>query len=361
MNESAPAPRRRWQPSGPLVGLLALLGLFVLLLALKGELRTFLSLANLQVLLHKSAIPSVCALGMLLIIVSGGIDLSVGSVCALVTVVTMQCYRLVYNGPEYVLPSLLPENWMDWLREGNRLPAGTESVLWASLTAIPFGVLVGGLCGLVNGLVITRLRLTPFVATLGMLSVARGLAVYLAGRTRVSFRGPRPAWVDALASTGSERLIFDPGVWSVGLLAVLTFILMRFTVLGRHTYAIGSNEATARLCGVAVDRNKVILYGLAGLLAGWAGVLLFAHGNGGDPNAGAGLELDVIAAVVIGGASLSGGQGTVMGALLGVLILGVLENGVSFFGVPVEVKFILIGAIVIVNTALSVWQRQRMA
>jgi ribose/xylose/arabinose/galactoside ABC-type transport system permease subunit len=360
MSESSSAPvRRRWQPSGPLLGLLALLGVFVLLLALKGELRTFLSLDNLRVLLHKSAIPAICALGMLLIIISGGIDLSVGSVCALVTVVTMQCYRLVYNGPEYVLPALLPDSWLDWLRDRDWLWSGGDSVLWASLAAVPLGVLVGGLCGLVNGLVVTGLRLTPFVATLGMLSVARGLAVYLAGRTRVSFRGPRPGWVDSLASTSSDWLIFDPGVWSVGILAGLAFVLLHFTVLGRHTYAIGSNEATARLCGVAVERNKVLLYTLAGLLAGWAGVLLFAQGNGGDPNAGVGLELEVIAAVVIGGASLSGGQGTVMGTLLGVLILGVLENGVNFFGVPVEVKFILIGGIVIVNTALSVWQRQR--
>ncbi len=101
------------------------------------------------------------------------------------------------------------------------------------------------------------------------------------------------------------------------------------------------------------------MYTLAGLLTGWAGILVFAHGGGGDPNSGVGLELDVIAAVVIGGGSLSGGQGTVSGTMLGVLILGILENGVSFFDVPVEVKYILIGAIVIINTALSQWQRRR--
>jgi ribose/xylose/arabinose/galactoside ABC-type transport system permease subunit len=292
---------------------------------------------------------------MLLIIVSGGIDLSVGSVVALVTVVTMQTYRLVYNGPEYALP----EGWVSALARRGLLWEGTGSALWASVAAVPTGVLLGGLCGLCNGLLVTRLRLAPFVATLGMMSIARGLAVWLAGRRRITFRGPRPGWVDALSRASSDWLVFDPGVWSVALLALVMAAVLRLTVFGRYIYAIGSNEATARLCGIRVERNKVALYTLAGLLAGWAGVLLLAHTNGGDPSAAVGLELDVIAAVVIGGASLSGGQGTVSGTLLGVLILGVLENGVSFFDLPVEVKYILIGAIVVVNTALSQWQRRR--
>jgi ribose/xylose/arabinose/galactoside ABC-type transport system permease subunit len=345
----------RFQPSGPMLGLLALLGLFVLLLAWRGQLGNFFSLANMQVLLHKNSIAAVAALGMLLIIISGGIDLSVGSVVALVTVVTMQTFRLVYNGSGETLSADMEA----WLRERGLSWGGSHSHLKASLAALPAGLLVGGLCGLCNGLVITRLRVLPFVATLGMLSVARGLAVWLAGRTRVSFSGPRPGWVDSLARFRSEMLIFDPGVWSLFVLATGVFVVLRFTVFGRYCYAIGSNEATARLCGIAIDRHKVAIYTLAGLLTGWAGVLMFAHGNGGDPNAAVGLELDVIAAVVIGGASLAGGQGTVRGTLLGVLILGVLENGVSFFNVPVEVKYILIGAIVVVNTALSQWQRRR--
>jgi ribose/xylose/arabinose/galactoside ABC-type transport system permease subunit len=336
------------------LGLLALLGLFVLLLAWRGQLGNFFSLGNMQVLLHKNSVPAVAALGMLLIIVSGGIDLSVGSVVALVTVATMQTFRLVYNGPEQTLPA----GWAEWLREIGLAWKGTGSHFWASAAALPVGLLVGGLCGLCNGLVITRLHVAPFVATLGMLSVARGLAVWLAGRTRVSFRGPRPGWVDALSRISSETLIFDPGVWSLFVLALGVLLVLRFTVFGRYCYAIGSNEATARLCGIAIEQHKLAIYTLAGLFTGWAGVLMFAHGNGGDPNAAVGLELDVIAAVVIGGASLAGGRGTVMGTLLGVLILGVLENGVSFFDVPVEVKYILIGAIVVINTALSQWQRQ---
>jgi ribose transport system permease protein len=315
-----------------MLGLAVVLILFALLLHNKGQFDRFLSWSNLQVLLHTSSVSAVVALGMLVIIVSGGIDLSIGSVAALVTVVTMQTYRLLEA------------------RHGSSL---------ASLAAVSAGIGVGGLAGLVNGLAITRLRVTPFVVTLGMLSIARGLAYWVSGRKTISFPGARPGWVNALSRAASERYFFDPGVWSVFLLAVLMAVVLRLTVFGRYCYAIGSNEATARLCGIPVERMKVWIYLLSGLLTGWAGILVFAQGSGGDPTSGVGLELDVIAAVVIGGASLSGGQGSVSGTLMGVLILAVLENGVTQLGVAVEVKYVLIGAIVIVNTALSQWQRRR--
>jgi ribose/xylose/arabinose/galactoside ABC-type transport system permease subunit len=329
----APSVSGWFRPSGPVLGLMTVLVLFVLLLAWKGKLASFLSVGNLQVLMHTHSITAVVALGMLLIIISGGIDLSVGSVVALVTVVAMQTYLLL-------------------LKQG-------ASTALASLGTVAAGVGVGGLAGLANGLAITRLRVTPFVATLGMLSIARGLAVWLSGRRTIAFPGARPGWVDALSRATVDRYLFDPGVWSMFALAALVAVVLRYTVLGRYWYAIGSNEAAARLCGVGVERHKVCIYILAGLLTGWAGILAFAHGQGGDAESSKGLELDVIAAVVIGGASLSGGQGSVWGTLLGVLILAVLENGVNVLGVALEVKYILIGAIVIINTALSQWQRQR--
>jgi ribose transport system permease protein len=328
----------RIKAAAPILGLLLILVVFLRLLALKGQLGNFLGSANLQYLMHTSSVGGIVALGMLLIIISGGIDLSVGSVVSLVMVVTMQVY--IFLGYK------------------------TGSVLLASLGAVTAGIGVGGLAGLVNGLVITLLRVAPFVATLGMMSVARGLAVWLSDRTLVSFPSragfPKPSWIESLSSaTGAGYGLVDPGVWSWLLLAVVVALILRFTVFGRYSYAIGSNEATARLCGVNVDRCKVAIYTLAGLLTGWAGVLAFAQTSSGDPNAEKELALDVIAAVVIGGASLSGGQGTVFGTLLGVLILGVMGNGVGFLNQAVEVKYILIGAIVIVNTALSQWQRRR--
>jgi len=364
----------------PLLGLVIVLGLFAGLLAPRGELATFLGPRNVGVLLHSSTVAGVLALGMLIVIVSGGIDLSVGSVVALVTVVTMQAYRLVYGG------------WTAWGREWE-VPylyethpwGGTQSVLLASLAAVVGGVLSGGLCGLANGLMITRLRIAPLVATLGMLSVARGVALWLAGRRPITFTGTsQPGWVTRLQTTGAAGIVYDwglwlrspllaldksaraalailndPNVWSVLALAGLVAVLLRYTVFGRYCYAIGSNEATARLCGVPVARTKVWVYVLAGLLTGCAGVLTFAHGSSGNPNAGVGLELIVIAAVVIGGASLNGGQGHVFGTLIGVLIWGIIDNGVGFFNADVEVKYVLVGAFFIINTALSQWQRRR--
>jgi ribose transport system permease protein len=335
--KTAATGRRLPALSGPLLGLMIVLGLFVVLIGLKGgtsELVKFASLRNLQVLVQEGTVRGVVALGMLLIIVSGGIDLSVGSVVALVTVVTMQIYSLQFHH--------------------------SHSQALATLLAVPAGIAVGGVCGLVNGLVITRLRVTPFVATLGMYGMARGLAYWVSGRTQLAFpRNGRPHWVDALAVVHPSGTLFNPGFWSLVALAVAVAVLLRYTVLGRYCYAIGSNEAAARLCGVAVERYKVAIYTVAGLLTGWAGILFFARGGAGDPSGGKELELDVIAAVVIGGASLTGGQGTVPGALLGVLILEVLRNGVNTFEVPVEVQYILMGAIIIANTALSQWRRRQ--
>jgi ribose transport system permease protein len=338
--------------SGPVLGLLIVLGVFIALVWAKGGLvglLRFLSISNAQVLVHDNTIPAVVALGMLLIMISGGIDLSVGSVVALVTVMTMWVYRLVYAGPGAVpLLSAL-----------HLSGGGTHSVGLASLAAVVAGVATGALCGLINGSVVTGLRLSPFVATLGMYSIARGLAYWLSDRGVLIFpAGGRPGWVESLTETSSPYLLFYPGFWTLVLLAMGMAALLHFSVLGRYCYAIGSNEATARLCGVPIARSKLAIYALAGLLTGWAGVLSFAHMGSADPGSNMGLELIVIAAVVIGGASLSGGQGTVRGALVGVLILGILENGVSAFDVPVEVKWILIGVIIIANTALSQWQRR---
>ncbi len=331
---SATLPTNLPAAAGPLIGLLALLLMFFVILWWRGNLSKFLSADNIQGILHESTVTGVVALGMLMIIVSGGIDLSVGSVAALVTVVTMQVFRY--------------------------LDASTGSVAVASVGAVTVGVLTGGLLGFINGLGVTVLRVTPFVVTLGMLSIARGLAYYGSGRTTIGFPGAIPGWVTALqVANVKSYLLVDPGVWSVAALAVVVALLMSLTVFGRYCYAIGSNQATARLCGVPVQRTKIAIYTLAGLLTGWAGVLVFAQSSSGAPGAQMGLELQVIAAVVIGGASLSGGQGNVVGTLLGVLILSVLENAVSFLQAPVEVKYIVVGVIVVVNTAISQWQRRR--
>jgi len=322
--------------SGPFLGFLAVLGLFVVLIGShpQGGLENFLSLRNLQVLVQEATIPAIVALGALLVILSGGIDLSVGSVVALVTVVAMQVYRRLYDpSSESSLPS------------------------WA---AIICGVGVGGLCGLGNGLIITTLRVPPFVATLGMLSIARGLAVWLADRRTLAFPGPNPAWVNAFDEVHPQHGLFNPGFWSLVILAIVVFLLLRFTVWGRYFYAIGSNEATARLCGIPIRRTKILIYTLAGLLTGWAGILQFARSGTGRHDVAAGLELDVIAAVVIGGGSLTGGEGTVTGTLVGALMITVLSNGCGYLRLQSEFRFIIIGLIIVVVSAINMWRQRRL-
>lgn len=339
-------------PKGPLVGLVGLVLLFAVLLFFRGQHHEFLSRSNLKLVLHKNSVTAVIALGALLVIVAGGIDLSVGSVAALVAVVTMQVFRLVYDGPVLVLPERAK-----WLQERGLAWDGTASLGWATAAAVPAGLLTGALCGLSNGLVVARLRLPPFVATLGMMSVARGLAIWLSDEKRVSFSGARPGWVDSLSRTGNPYLFFEPGVWLLAALAILFVLLMHRTVFGRHVYAIGSSESTSRLCGVPVARDKTWVYVIAGLMTGLGAVMLVTHTNGAGPDTGVMLELEVIAAVVVGGASLRGGQGGVGGTMLGVLILGVLESGLGFLDVAVAVKHVLIGVIIV--TALALWQRQK--
>src|SRR5438105_13086545 len=248
-------PRRRYasfMPSGPVFGLLVVLGIFMLRVGFRVGLGTFLSLGNIQVLVHDNTIVAIAALGALLVIISGGIDLSVGSVVALVMVVIMQVYRLEF--------------------------ARTGSMAAASALAIPAGIGVGALCGFMNGLIITLLRVPPFVTTLGMLSVARGVAIWIAGRMVLSFpSGARPGWVAALAQTDAGTLVFYPGFGLLFLLAALTALLLHRTVRGRHCYAICWIDAPAILIDVGIERNKVIVSALAAQLTGVVAVPSFSH------------------------------------------------------------------------------------
>ncbi len=341
----APAvPAARWRPdmliswAGPYLGLLLVVGLFSLLTWQRGELGYFLSVGNLKLVTVHAAVPAAVALGMTMVMISGGIDLSVGYVVALGTVTSMLAYRWAAASPSL---------------------AGT-----ASLWAVGVGLGTGIAAGWANGILITRLKVVPFVITLGMMGVARGLAQSLSKGTPVTFPEPAhpPAWVPWLGAIEPEPawLGVGPAVWSVALLAVIVAVILRYTVLGRYCYALGSNEATARLCGIRVDRTKVILYTLAGFLTGWGGILQFARSRAGLHNARIGLELDVIAAVVIGGGSLTGGEGSVGGTLVGALIIQLLENGCGKLELPMEFRFIIIGLIIVIVSAVNAWRQRRL-
>ena len=300
---------------GPFIGLLLVIALFSLIPEVQGR---FLRFANFKSVATQSVIVALGALGMTLIIISGGIDLSAASNIALASVITAYAVN-----------------------------AGA-----APLVALLLGVLTGGLVGLVNGGLVTRLKLIPFIVTLGMMGIARGAAKWIAGNQKID--APM-TWVNELMSKSPHPpwLLLAPGVSIVIVFAVAMAVLLKSTVFGRHVFAVGSNEATARLCGVRTDRVKVLVYAISGLFCGLSGVMEFSRLTVGDPTVAVGLELDIIAAVVIGGGSLSGGEGSILGTMVGVLIMSFLRNGCTMMGWPNYIQEIIIGAIIVIAVALD--------
>lgn len=275
----------------------------------------FFAPTNLELMARQTAIVSIAAVGMTVVIVAGGIDLSVGSMISLTTVVIAQLLRMDMS----------------------------------PLAAALGGIAAAALCGLVNGVLITQLRVVPFIVTLGTMLIVRGAAKGLAEERRIE---APTTWLNDLLRTQSS-LILPGGIWAVLVLAVIVAALLRYTRFGRHVFAIGSNERMARLCGVAISRTKVLVYTLSGALAGMAGLLQFSKLSVGDPTVAIGLELDVIAAVIIGGGSLTGGRGTVLGTIIGAGIMTIIQIGCSQKGLPNWVQQIVTGGIIVVAVALD--------
>jgi ribose/xylose/arabinose/galactoside ABC-type transport system permease subunit len=327
-----------WTVFGPFLGLVLITGLFAWLTRETGS---FMSVYNWRTIAVQTVVVGTAALGMTMIMVAGGIDLSVGSTVALVTV----CMALFVKKVD----PILPESLRTW-----RL---------ALPVALMLGIGLGGVCGAINGSLIAGLRVVPFIITLGSYQVYRGLATWLASSTTVYVPGEaKPAWFGRILAIEPEPrwLLVAPGVWVLLGLSLVLAITLRSSLLGRYAYAIGSNEATARLCGINVPGMKVMVYTLGGLATGLAGVLQFVYlGALGDPTTAGGLELEVIAAVVIGGGSLSGGEGTVLGTLIGCLIMSVLKNGCVHLDIPNATQNILIGVIIVAAVTLDRLRRRQ--
>jgi len=307
---------RKWlNVLGPFLGLIAVIVLFALI---TGSPEKYLSPFNIRIVLSQTVIVAISAIGMTLVIISGGIDLAVGSTIALAGVVT----ALSIN-------------------------AGFDPIV-----AVVAGTTIGGIVGFVNGSVISGLRVVPFIATLGMLGIARGTAKLVSGQQPIDVT---PTWVNNLVVTFPDPpwLLLAPGIWIAVILAVGMALVLRNTVFGRRVFAIGSNEAAARACGISTDKLKIWIYSIAGLFCGIAGVMQMSRLRQGDPTVAAGTELDVIAAVVIGGGSLSGGQGTILGSMIGALIMAFLRNGCQQMGWANYVQEIIIGAIIITAVAID--------
>jgi len=313
---SGAALARTWLTKlGPFLALAVVYALFA---ALRFE--SFTSWGNLTIMLQQTAVTGVAALGMTLVIVSGGIDLSVGSIVALCSVVVA---RLLETG-------------------------------WSPVAAALAGVTVGSACGVFSGLLITRLRLMPFIVTLGVMGALRGAAKGIAREQPIY---PDETWLNELMQLG--RTGFPAGVWLMLGLSVVVAVVMRHTRYGRHVVAVGSNELTARLCGVRVERTKLLVYTLGAGFAGLSGVLQFAYLTGGDPTTAVGLELNIIAAVVIGGASLAGGQGTIAGTLAGALLMTMVANGCTKLELANWVQEIVTGCIIVAAVLLDRLRRSK--
>lgn len=292
---------------GPLVALVVVFGIFA---ALTPD--TFLRSQNILTMARSTVIVATCALGMTMIIITGGIDLSTGSLVALTTVIIA---KLLKTGSS---------------------PAVAVAVALAVAAAT--GAFTGALVGFG--------RMMPFIATLGTMSALRGIAKGIAAEQKI----------DCDAKGLDKVLTADlsaPGLWITLALALFVAGLLRVTRFGRHVFAVGSNEAAARLCGIDPNRVKIAVYTLASLLFGIAGVMAFSTLTVGDPTVSVGLELQVIAAVVIGGAALTGGQGSIAGAVLGALLMTVIETGAIHKGTPGWVQEIATGAIIVLAVALD--------
>jgi ribose transport system permease protein len=303
----------------------SLLALALLVVAMSALTDRFLSVDNGLNVLRQISINLCLSIGMTLVILSGGIDLSVGSVLALAGAVGA---GLLKNG-------IVLSHW-------------NVTLQFTVFGAIVAGIAIGAVAGWVNGFVITRMAVAPFIATLGMLSIARGLTQIWTHNYPITNLG------DDFRFIGTGHWLGVPmPVWISAALVILFVFVTRRTCFGRYLYAVGGNERAALLSGLAVDRIKRRVYMLGGALAGVAGLLLAARLDAADPKVGIGYELDSIAAVVIGGTSLSGGRGSVWGTVLGCLTIGVLNNGLVLLGMSNDWQLVVKGLVIIVTVAVD--------
>jgi ribose/xylose/arabinose/galactoside ABC-type transport system permease subunit len=302
------------------------LGLVLLLGALSFVVQpeVFLTPNNIANIFRQTAFLALLALGQFIVIVTAGIDLSVGSVLALAMMSTA------------VL--------------------AVAGVSWPILIITPF--VVGGVVGIFNGLGLTLLHMPhPFIVTLGTLNIARGLTNLISGGVPISGL-PEPVRFLGAGNIRIGGLNLPASVVAVLVSYGLVWLFLQYTRTGRHIYAIGGNPQAARVSGINVDRTLVIVYGLCGMLAGFAGLLLAGRTNSGFPNAGIGAELDAISAVIIGGASFFGGRGTVLGVFAGVLVIGMMRNLLNLSNVQVFWQQVLIGVVIVAVVAFDVFRRR---
>jgi ribose transport system permease protein len=302
--------------------LLPFFTLIALFVALSIASPYFLTATNLSSVLRQTAVINIIALGMTLVIISGGIDLSVGSMLALAGLIGSMALERKLGIP----------------------------------VAMVTGIAVGTLCGLANGLMITNLKISPFIVTLGTMGIFRGLALIISNGLPVHDIPPSFSYL------GEGTLLGVPFVlWILLLCAVAMHLILEHTRLGRYAFSIGSNEAAAFYAGVPVSFHITAVYGIAGLLTGLSGMIEASRLMTGQPTGGQNYELQAIAAVVIGGGSLRGGEGSVVGTLVGAFIMGLLANGSDLLGTNPYWQQVIIGAVIILAVAVDELRKRRLA
>jgi len=330
----APSPSRTYSlrslvQLGAMQRLLAFGALILLLVVFSLASPNFFQFDNLVGILIATTVNGVLALGVTFVIITGGIDLSIGTVMTLAAVMT----------------GVFVTNW--------HLP------VWLGVVG---GLATGTVAGLVNGTIISKLKVPPFIATLGILNIARGLALVFSDKRPIYF-SDTPVFTDVAMGSVLGRLSPYLEIPNLVLVlfgaAVIASLVLSKTSLGRYTFALGSNEEATRLSGVDVDSWKMAVYSVGGLFAGLAGVLIAARLNSAQPSLGLGYELDAISAAVIGGTSLSGGEGSILGTVIGAFIISTLTNGLRILSVPQEWQTVMTGIIVIFAVYADILRRKR--
>jgi ribose transport system permease protein len=315
--------------SGAMQTVLAFGALIALLVVFSIASPNFLQFDNIVGILLATAVNGVLGLGVTFVIITGGIDLSIGTVMTLSAVMT----------------GIFITSW--------QLPLSV---------GILGGMLTGAVAGFVNGTIIAKMKVPSFIATLGMLNIAKGLALVISGLRPIYF-SDTPEFNELAMGSVLGAIIPGFDVPNLVLIlfgsAIIASLVLKQTILGRYTFALGSNEEATRLSGVDVDRWKISVYAFCGLFSGLAGVLIAARLNSAQPSLGLGYELDAIAAAVIGGTSLSGGEGTILGTVIGAFIISILTNGLRILSVPQEWQTVVTGSIVVLAVYLDIVRRGR--
>lgn len=324
-----PAQKKSFLRSDATQKLLAFAALIMLFTGFSLASPNFFSFSNITGILLATAVNGVLALGVTFVIITAGIDLSIG---------TVMTFSAVMTGV-FITMWKLP------------IPVGVLG-----------GLLAGGACGLVSGVLIAKMKIPPFIATLGMMMVTKGLSLVISGLKPIYFNDT-PIFNQIAMGSILGDIVPGFSIPNAVLIlfgaAIIASLVLTKTILGRYTCAIGSNEEATRLSGVNVDRWKIAIYTLCGLFAGLAGVIMASRLNSAQPALGYGYELDAIAAAVIGGTSLSGGEGTIVGTIIGAFIMSVLTNGLRILSVPQEWQMVVTGGIVIAAVYADILRRRQ--